>query len=1670
MPLLWEQGSRFIQRSAVEREFVGFSVVSSVAWTVGDRVRELSLAGMTRLKIPACSNRGLLAFLPVIFFLQLDSGEARPSSAKDHAATALNCLLRSEPPRFCAKTSGYMLPDRFLDIYNNLSEEVKESIRAGKLETLTPDTFAKLHISLFLLIPSSRLKNVSGSSFAALLSSYPQDVSVAVKIMGTLKSESIRDFFEKLQEVNLSPENQYEIAKALVKPTPDVNTNWTYTRFRMIEGVGSPLLAYIPPYYLANLTKLEASKFLFHLRNWLWSNLPADMWSEKLEASKRAWTDLMFRSSYPFSISEWKENEGRRYFLEGATPDELKWLTAQQLQSTKLFKTHLSRLQVQTLFNILYSNGNLSSANLTERELLPVALQLSPANLQRFNINTTDFRVLTSLFIKQEKLCSYATAKQILQSLIAQSVLSGRLESERPETWGDGIEHLGKFIYILPAKALEPYKLSPPSALVQSIIDSDKITARQARMLTGGKILNLENPDFMLSQKGLLRALPSSQLVAATTLPQFLLSHLLANLPSDLPVKVAAILQKVKKLAGDPFTLKTILTNKERNQFFKIMPSRTIATIITDLQNIKDFDNDIKQLPQNTLSVWLAAMRTKLTNKNGLWTSDILLSNRSYPALLGLSCNDIYAMETVDFIYIMEQYNRARKNVRKPFPKDLQYCSQMALMNYLEMKASLQVANHSPELLDYLQPAEIAAVGGYILSTLPAQDIEVSSHSQQILEAIGQLPFPELLVATKESKPQMYAKLLLKTHAQPYENINSIKAVELFSLGNLVHFLTAEDIVKINSTSFKLFIESVGDSQSKTVCADSATRAAWYQILLKTFGDTFTWTAGTLAILGDFLAVVPTDGLNSVPEDSWREAADTLVEQSSYHVKVDWPGKVDTIPIYQACAEVLDDSESADYIASVRGLTRWYLAALQNQLNTVVSASQLIDQSKKVESKRKMVIPDVPVEMEHPESIVKVLEPDEEEEPIRMKRPGAEMDFTTDQTTEAVTEVSMKDYLGTKSTSTHSKTKSTATTSSILETSISYSTSPSTEPKTTESTSIISSTSTSVDSFVTSESTTASVLTSIGASTQSSDASLVQNGKLNVTIAIAEVVTQSQLHTSTQIPKSSSPENVLHGVNTIENEDDSYSIMKTEMATESGKWQTTVSPNSSIVTEFPRTTFSDSSRQSSTGTSINQVNESVLSNNSSENISEHATVFPLKAAEDVQNKLSNSEENARQLENASLSLKEQNDSLSTKLEEISQLPSILNSNNTKTKRHVNEDDLNEELVVSGNTKMEQSRDILRAVLVSDTSHSTSQTSTPIESTTEVVSLQPKERTEMRYWQKLSCDAIRAAGPLAALALDETDVGHMGSVEVEKCADVFGTLDLDSKVQKKIWSLVNKEEVLDHLSDLGKLVKVLDVDDISRIDLNLRTPYTLDNLAIMSEMIVDTHVLHEVGSHFVQSNYGIKKMTTEIAVALGRILCEVVTVTSQRLHDLLGQSVFLEASPVLGRMKDCPTPCLYKFAMLAMRSSEYGPLETWTAEDVATLGVVLAGLKPEHWRQLSSTGYGNNPLVGLTPSAIKCIPPQIFKELDEDQLKSLSTLSAAVVSEEQLSHLSESQQLALVRVQRELPVLKHPEATNFTTDFTTDFTTEQNDVPTGSASQYKTSLIMVVSAVIFRFSM
>jgi hypothetical protein len=84
---------------------------------------------------------------------------------------------------------------------------------------------------------------------------------------------------------------------------------------------------------------------------------------------------------------------------------------------------------------------------------------------------------------------------------------------------------------------------------------------------------------------------------------------------------------------------------------------------------------------------------------------------KEYIAFLVIKCYSEISFFGKD-IFINTVLNKNKCLIFQPFPKDLQYCSQMALMNYLEMKASLQDFKHSQQLLDYLEPPEIEAIGG----------------------------------------------------------------------------------------------------------------------------------------------------------------------------------------------------------------------------------------------------------------------------------------------------------------------------------------------------------------------------------------------------------------------------------------------------------------------------------------------------------------------------------------------------------------------------------------------------------------------------------------------------------------------------------------------------------------------------------------------------------------------------------------------------------------------------------------------------------------------------------------------------------------------------------------------------------------------------------------------
>jgi hypothetical protein len=50
-----------------------------------------------------------------------------------------------------------------------------------------------------------------------------------------------------------------------------------------------------------------------------------------------------------------------------------------------------------------------------------------------------------------------------------------------------------------------------------------------------------------------------------------------------------------------------------------------------------------------------------------------------------------------------------------------------------------------------------------------------------------------------------------------------------------------------------------------------------------------------------------------------------------------------------------------------------------------------------------------------------------------------------------------------------------------------------------------------------------------------------------------------------------------------------------------------------------------------------------------------------------------------------------------------------------------------------------------------------------------------------------CDAIRAIGLSAGLALDETDIELMGPEELEMCVDTLGSLELNNSTKENMES-------------------------------------------------------------------------------------------------------------------------------------------------------------------------------------------------------------------------------------------------------------------------------------------
>lgn len=146
-----------------------------------------------------------------------------------------------------------------------------------------------------------------------------------------------------------------------------------------------------------------------------------------------------------------------------------------------------------------------------------------------------------------------------------------------------------------------------------------------------------------------------------------------------------------------------------------------------------------------------------------------------------------------------------------------------------------------------------------------------------------------------------------------------------------------------------------------------------------------------------------------------------------------------------------------------------------------------------------------------------------------------------------------------------------------------------------------------------------------------------------------------------------------------------------------------------------------------------------------------------------------------------------------------------------------------------------------------------------------------------------------------------------------------------------------------------------------------------------------------------------------AAALGPIIGKVIHSRQQKL--LNDSHVFLQLVPIIGSAKNVDAYCISH--MIDHARVAYGPLSGWSAEDVASLGVIVAGLK-------TTDGLKAEALAGISPAAVAQIPPDVFKGLSEEQLARLPALSVAAISPAQSLSLSPAQSEILERVRRQIP--------------------------------------------------
>nr|XP_006201258.1 otoancorin isoform X1 [Vicugna pacos] len=203
----------------------------------------------------------------------------------------------------------------------------------------------------------------------------------------------------------------------------------------------------------------------------------------------------------------------------------------------------------------------------------------------------------------------------------------------------------------------------------------------------------------------------------------------------------------------------------------------------------------------------------------------------------------------------------------------------------------------------------------------------------------------------------------------------------------------------------------------------------------------------------------------------------------------------------------------------------------------------------------------------------------------------------------------------------------------------------------------------------------------------------------------------------------------------------------------------------------------------------------------------------------------------------------------------------------------------------------------------------------------------------------------------------------------------------------------------HIVSLGHIALALNESELEQLDLS-----SIDTVASLSQQTGWTpgQAKSILQGFLADSGSSIQDLKSFHLVGLGATLCA-MNITEISLIKI---SEFRVVVARIGTLL-CSTQVLAEFKRKA--EVVFGEPTEWPSSVLQELGTIAAGLSKEELRMLNK-----DLMPYFQPSAIKCLPDEIFKELSAEQIASLGPENAAAVTPAQRRQLSMMQLHSLQR--------------------------------------------------------